>query len=64
MRGWNKMPATITHVELKCKRKRHGEWWTLYKCIVTYEYEVGGKTYVGDRVELSSSTDYTGFHRG
>lgn len=60
MKGWNEVPAVITHVELK---SHHGDDSTTYECIAKYEYEVDGKKYVGDRVGVSSGSDNIGSYQ-
>ena len=60
MKEWNEVPAVITHAELE---SHSGDDSTTYECIATYEYEVDGKKYVGDRVAIGSGSDNIGSYQ-
>ncbi len=60
MKEWNEVPAVITSAELESHR---GDDSTTYKCVATYEYEIEGRKYVGDRVGISSGSDNVGSYQ-
>ncbi|HEX2473695.1 MAG TPA: DUF3592 domain-containing protein, partial [Lacipirellulaceae bacterium] len=60
MQTWVEMPAVIKQAELK----RNGGEDDTFQAIAVYEYEFGGRKYVGERVGIFEASDNVGsFHR-
>ena len=55
VKGWNKVPAMITHLEVELYQRKLFAFCT---CAVSYEYEVDGTKYVGEGLGISSSNNF------
>lgn len=59
--GWQETACRIESAELKASR---GKNRSSYKATATYQYEIGGRVYHGDRVALNSDADnLSDFHQ-
>jgi hypothetical protein len=54
MQSWTEVPATITSAELKTHRSKgkRGRVSISYEAVATYDYEVGGRKYSRNRVDV------------
>lgn len=57
-RAWRAVPAELDHVELKVHRDREGV--ESYRAVARYHYEVDGRRFTGDRVNLHGGGDNLG----
>lgn len=57
MKSWVPLKATVTSADLKTN---YNDDSTTYEAVATYEYEIDGKKYLGDRVGLTSGADNIG----
>jgi hypothetical protein len=63
MRSWVEVPAFIQQAEFQTKRgtpDRRGRRSTSFRTVAAYEYQFGGRRFVGQRVSLHESSDNFG----